>query len=81
MARLTIEPGAGPGKDKYFDNEQLREQQRLAQEVFECSHFAPARDVALLDATQPVDSVTLGISEAGAPRGRCASASTCGAGG
>ena len=44
-ARLILEPGAGAGKDKYFDGEQLVEQQKLAKEVFEASHVAPARTV------------------------------------
>ena len=73
--RVIIEPGAT--KDKYFDNEQLRAQQQLAQEVFEASHFAPARDVPLLDASRPVErsspacppAVALGIREAGAAQG------------
>ena len=40
---LILEPGAAPGKDKYFDAEQLIEQTKLAIEVFEATHFAPER--------------------------------------
>ena len=40
---LILEPGAAPGKDKYFDAEQLLEQTALAIEVFEATHFAPGR--------------------------------------
>ena len=40
---LILEPGAAPGKDKYFDAEQLLEQTKLAQEIFEATHFAPGR--------------------------------------
>ena len=40
---LILEPGMAPGKDKYFDAEQLHEQTRLAIEVFEATHFSPGR--------------------------------------
>lgn len=48
-ARLILEPGTGKGKDKYFDGDQLVEQQKLATEVFEASHVAPARTVAVCE--------------------------------
>lgn len=40
---LILEPGAAPGKDKYFDAQQLLEQTQLAMEIFEATHRAPAR--------------------------------------
>ena len=50
-ARLILEPGAAAGKDKYFDNEQLIEQTKLAMEVFDAMerHVAPAREVKVSD--------------------------------
>ena len=42
-AVVIIEPGAAPGKDKYFDSAQLLEQTKLAMDVFDASHVAPAR--------------------------------------
>ena len=57
-ARLILEPGAGRGKDKYFDGDQLVEQQKLAMEVFEASHVAPARTVAICE--QVPISLTVG---------------------
>ena len=48
-ARLILEPGTGVGKDKYFDGDQLVEQQKLAKEIFEASHVAPARTVAVCE--------------------------------
>ena len=40
---LLLEPGAGPGKDAYFDADQLLVQTKLAMDVFEATHFAPGR--------------------------------------
>ena len=40
---LILEPGAAPGKDKYFDADQLQEQTKLAMEVFEATHTMPGR--------------------------------------
>ena len=40
---LILEPGAAPGKDKYFDAEQLHVQTKLAMEIFEATHHAPGR--------------------------------------
>ena len=40
---IMIEPGAAPGKDRYFDAEQLIEQTKLAMEIFEATHIAPGR--------------------------------------
>lgn len=38
---LILEPGTAPGKDRYFDKEQLIEQTKLAMEVFEATHLHP----------------------------------------
>ena len=48
-ARLILEPGGAPGKDKYFDNDQLINQTKIAMEVFDAMnrHVAPARDVVM----------------------------------
>eukprot|EP00966_Prymnesium_polylepis_P162318 3751537-Prymnesium_polylepis.1 len=61
-ARLILEPGAAAGKDKYFDNEQLIEQTKLAMEVFDAMerHVAPAREVKVASA-----SLNLGIGANG----------------
>ena len=40
---LVLEPGAAPGKDKYFDAEQLIEQTKIAREIFEATHVMPGR--------------------------------------
>jgi hypothetical protein len=83
--RLILEPGAGPGKDAYFDADQLMEQYKLAGEVFEATHFAPARDVTLIDAIDRCEcsssiSTVLGMPAA-ASLSRCIwtawAASTC----
>ena len=59
-ARLILEPGAN--KDKYFDNEQLMEQTRLAMEVFNAMdrHVAPARTVRLVS-DKPVCASLSGV--------------------
>ena len=60
-ARLILEPGATAGKDKYFDNDQLIEQTKLAMEVFDAMarHVAPERTVvtAPVRAALPVKPV------------------------
>ena len=42
-SQLVLEPGVAPGKDAYFDAEQLIAQTNLAMDVFEASHIAPGR--------------------------------------
>lgn len=43
ISTLILEPGAAPGKDKYFDAEQLIEQSKLVMDIFDTTHVAPGR--------------------------------------
>ncbi|KAL3892813.1 MAG: hypothetical protein SGPRY_014761, partial [Prymnesium sp.] len=43
ISTLMLEPGAAPGKHKYFDAEQLNEQSKLAMDIFDATHVAPGR--------------------------------------
>ena len=61
--RLILEPGSAPGKDKWFDAEQLYEQSKLALGVFEASHFAPARDVFVPEVPEAPVAATLSTSQ------------------
>ena len=40
---IMIEPGAAPGKDRYFDAEQLMDQTKVAMDVFDATHITPGR--------------------------------------
>ena len=68
-ARLILEPGAAAGKDKYFDNEQLIEQTKLAKEVFDASerNVAPARVVT----TPPIIATVIATIEICVVLGHC----------
>ena len=61
--RVVIEPGTGPGKDKYFDNEQLMAQTEIAMEVYSATHFAPAREVTLSEGVTAGVSLRIGSSQ------------------
>ena len=69
-ARIILEPGAGAGKDAWFDSAQLSTQSRLAMEIFEATHFAPARTVPLADGAAPV-RVRFELGPASSPDGAC----------